>query len=115
MAEKFDHWAIVEVMGHQTYAGRVSEQTIGGTSFVRVDVPQTERGPEFTKLFGSGAIYAMTIVSEDVARLRAASLGLKPLSVYDLPDAVRRAMSVPALPAPLEPSPPPHCYSDDEF
>ena len=33
----FDSWAIVEIFGHQTFAGRVTEQAIGGASFVRVD------------------------------------------------------------------------------
>ena len=32
-------WAIVEIFGHQRIAGFLSEQTIGGQSFVRVDVP----------------------------------------------------------------------------
>ncbi len=36
----FDTWAVVEVMGHNTYAGRVTEQAIGGASFIRVDVPE---------------------------------------------------------------------------
>ena len=44
--EKFECWAIVEVMGHSRYAGRVTEQAIGGCAFVRVDVPAVgERRP----------------------------------------------------------------------
>jgi len=36
MVEKstFESWAIVEVMGHRQFAGLVTEQTIGGASFV---------------------------------------------------------------------------------
>jgi hypothetical protein len=34
-----EQWAIVEIFGHQRIAGRLTEQTIGGCSFVRVDVP----------------------------------------------------------------------------
>ena len=37
--ETFEHWCIVELFGHQRIAGKVSEQTIGGGAFVRVDVP----------------------------------------------------------------------------
>ncbi|MDD2657785.1 MAG: hypothetical protein PHD04_03970 [Candidatus Pacebacteria bacterium] len=47
---KFDEWAIIDLFGHQKIAGRVSEQQIGGASFVRVDVPLE---PPFTKLFGA--------------------------------------------------------------
>lgn len=43
MSEKqtFDCWAIVEVMGHVTMAGRVTERAIGGQSFIRIDVPES--------------------------------------------------------------------------
>lgn len=66
--EKFDCWAIVEVMGHSKYAGRVTEQAIGGCAFVRVDVPAHEDHPEFTKLLGQSSIFAITPVTEDIAR-----------------------------------------------
>ena len=97
--EKFESWAIVEIMGHQTYAGLLSEQTIGGASFVRVDVPQVGEIPAFTKLFGGGSIYCITPVSEQVARLRAESLRQSPMSIYDLPEAVRQALARPRLAA----------------
>lgn len=95
--EKFCQHAIVEVMGHQTYAGLVTEQTIGGASFIRVDVPEVDGRPAFTKLLGASSIYAITPVSEEVARLRARSLGRAPLSVYDLPEDVREKLRQPAL------------------
>src|ERR1035437_6429962 len=37
--EKIDTWGVCEVMGRQTFAGRISEHTIGGTALLRVDVP----------------------------------------------------------------------------
>jgi hypothetical protein len=37
--DKFDSWAVVELFGHQQIAGRVTEASIGGCSFLRVDVP----------------------------------------------------------------------------
>lgn len=105
MSEKtaFTGWAIVEVMGHHTYAGQVSEQTVGGTAFVRVDVPELSSVdgqvvPAFSKLFNASAIYAITPVSEMVARLRAHSLRASPVSVWDLPEAVREKLRArPAL------------------
>ncbi len=100
----FSEWAILEIMGHNTFAGKVSEQTIGGASFVRVDVPAVDNLQAFTKLFGASSIYCITPVTEDVAIARAKTLRQQPMSVYDLPDeiksAVRRVREIDALPAP---------------
>lgn len=63
----FDQWAIVEIMGHQQYAGRVTEQSLGGCFFVRVDVPEIDSLPGFTKLFGSAAIFSITPVTPEAA------------------------------------------------
>lgn len=66
--QTFDQWCLVEVMGHQRFAGKVTEQVIGGSSFVRVDVPAVEGRQPFTKLFGSGSIYCITPMDEETAR-----------------------------------------------
>jgi len=82
-----DSYVVVEVMGHNTFAGKISEHVIGGTAFIRVDVPEIPeeirretdwRGtvhertipmvPAFTKLIGAASIYAITPCSEDVAK-----------------------------------------------
>ena len=91
-AEKFDHWAIVEVFGHNTFAGRVTEQTVGSASFVRVDVPGVGELSGFTKLLGASAIYGITIVSEDAARAKAAMLKQQPISTWDLGQMVSKAV-----------------------
>ena len=97
-AEKFNCWAIVEVMGHSRYAGRVTEQAIGGCNFVRVDVPRIEadgRSSEqqaFTKLLGQSSIFAITPVSEAVARHVAATIRAATVHVYDLPSVHQRAL-----------------------
>ena len=94
MAEKFEQWAIVEIMGHVRLAGKVSEQAVGGVNFVRVDVPAIGDQPEFTKLYGAGAIYCISIVSEPVARAAAQSFRAAPVSVYDIP-ALSRSRRIP--------------------
>lgn len=67
----FSEWAIIDLFGHQKIAGRVSEQQIGGSSFVRVDVPEIGKQNGFTKLFGPGAIYSITITDEETAKAAA--------------------------------------------
>lgn len=94
MAEKnFDQWAILEIMGHQTYAGRVTNETVGGASFVRLDVPEAPGKPAFTKLFGPSSIYCITLVSEQAARLRAQTLDQRPMSVWDPFSEIRGLVS----------------------
>lgn len=83
--KQFREWAIVDVMGHQRYIGQVSEQVIAGTGFVRVDVPETSTEKPWTKLIGTSSIYAITPVTEEIARHMAESRQSAPVSPYDLP------------------------------
>lgn len=101
----FDQWAIVELMGHQQIAGRVTEQSIGGAAFIRVDVPeQPPRAkrqqwdsdepaiPAYTRLLSGGSIYAINPCTEDVAKLAADRMRTRPPIPFSMPQA--------ALPAP---------------
>jgi hypothetical protein len=83
---KFESWCIVELFGHQRIAGLVTEQTIGSSSFVRVDVPACGDVPEYTRFFGNGAIYAINPVAEPIARAAAAQFNARPVSLYELPE-----------------------------
>jgi hypothetical protein len=98
----FTGWAIVEIMGHQKYAGHVSTQAIGGASMVRVDVPEIEGHAAFTKLFGASSIYCMTPVDELVAKAMAKSLRKAPVDIYEFPKEVIEAMRTAKLPAPKQ-------------
>lgn len=99
---KFETWAIIEIMGHQKYAGYVTEQSIGGSAMVRVDVPGTADNGAFSKLFGVSSIYCITPVTEEVARAMAGKYDKRPLAVYDLPsewqEKIRRPNIVHQLP-----------------
>ena len=117
MSEKLltdDTFAVVEVMGHNTFAGKVSEHVIGGSAFIRVDVPEiperrwkekrsvwnsaknsyevneveesTPVMPAFTKLIGASSIYAITPCSEEVAKRFAEQKCVVPVTVLDLPN-----------------------------
>lgn len=96
-AAAFDQWCLVELFGHARIAGRVSEQTIGGCAFVRVDVPATPNAEAFTKLYGNSAIYAITPVTEEICRAAAVSYQVTPVQPYDIPE-LRSLRSQSALP-----------------
>jgi hypothetical protein len=85
-------WGIVEVFGHNRFAGMVSQVSVFGGAMCRVDVPEvpayTDRWenehpavPAFTKMFGAGAIYSFTPVDEATA-IAAARQNSAPISVY---------------------------------
>jgi hypothetical protein len=74
-----DTWAVVEVMGHKKFSGRVSEHTMGSMALIRVDVPATDQAggrvtPEYSKLIGPGSIYCITPCTEEIARAVATEL-----------------------------------------
>ena len=85
MGESFENFCIVELFGHKKIAGKVTEQVIAGQGFIRVDVPQTKRTSPFTRMFGSGAIYSITPVSEEIAIAAAEQIFVEPVSVYIAP------------------------------
>jgi hypothetical protein len=80
--QSFDQWCILELFGRQVIAGRVTEQVIGGCSFIRVDIPEINERLAFTRFYGQGAIYAMTPVSEEVARITLKRFTPEPVNVY---------------------------------
>lgn len=92
-AAKFEEWAIVDVMGHQRFIGRVSEQVVAGQGFVRIDVPETPRQKPWTKLVGTASIYAITPITEEIARAMAAEAQVRPINVFDLPEDFKPRLS----------------------
>lgn len=85
-SNKFQSWAVVEVMGHSRYAGYVTEQAIGGASLIRVDVPAVKGAPAFTKLLGASSIFAITPCTEEVAKRAAEMFCNRPLTYLALPE-----------------------------
>lgn len=96
--KSFETWAIVEVMGRRQFAGFVTEQQIGGVSFIRVDVPEVPAGrmngtygvskdtlPAFTKLLGAASIYAISPCTEETAKAFASRDQQRSFSNYEAP------------------------------
>jgi len=80
----FAQHCIVELFGHQRIAGNVTEESIGGATFVRVDVPKTSKRDGFTKYYGASAIYAITPVDEETALRAAESFNQTPIELWRL-------------------------------
>lgn len=104
-------WAILEIFGHQKYAGFVSVQTFGTASMFRLDVPALKERDRvskhaeyvnraycppgttihegategYTKLFGVGAIYCLTPCTEEAALRAVEEIQPRPLMLISLP------------------------------
>jgi hypothetical protein len=102
-----DVWAVVEQLGHNRYAGKISEFVFGGAALIRVDVPEipertTEHEvwddgryvlkphiipatPAFTKFLGPSSIFTITPCTEEVARVVAEQMRTAPIAGVQLP------------------------------
>lgn len=83
--EKFETYALVELFGHNRIVGLVTEQPIGGASFIRVDVPGPDGATRYTRMFGAAAIYAINPITKDVAISLAQRCDARPVQAYELP------------------------------
>lgn len=84
MDNKFELNAIVELFGHQRISGRVTEQTVGSSTFIRIDVPETSTQPKFTRIVNPTAVYAINPVTEEVMIEMAEKILQKPIDAWDI-------------------------------
>ena len=94
MEQKFELNAVVELFGHQRIAGRVSEQSIGVATFIRIDVPETTQQPKFTRIVNPSAIYAINPVTEEVMLQMAEMVTAKPIDSWDIQTMQRKLMAL---------------------
>lgn len=99
--EKFEGWAILELMGHRKLGGYLHEATIAGAAFIRIDVPAFDPGGgqegqiAATQFYSPSAVYAITPTTEDLAKAMAARYQPEPVTRWELP----------RLPEPRDPYP----------
>lgn len=110
---KFEGWAIVEIFGHQRYAGYVTTEAYGQAVLFRVDVPPLEARDRvtkhyeyvygqsvppgstvqeaavqgYTKLFGAGAIYGLTPCTREAAEQALMAMQSRTLTLVALAPA----------------------------
>lgn len=78
---KTKFWAIVELFGHSILAGEVSKCEIG--DFIQLNIPQCDSVPPWSKIINPKAVYAITPVTEEVARARAETIKAMPVEAWD--------------------------------
>lgn len=109
----FEGWAVIDVMGHQRYVGYVTTEAYGQAVLFRIDVPELEERervtkrpgyagddgrylpagttvkegavPGYTKLIGSGSIYAITPCTKEAALAAVEEIQKRPLMSVQLP------------------------------
>ncbi len=85
----FEGYCILELMGHRRLAGYVREQTVGGASFLRLDVPGPTESSEVvaTQFYSPSAVYCITPTTEAIARRLAQASRPEPVQRWELPPA----------------------------
>lgn len=74
-------WAIIELMGHIRYGGRVSKDNALGTPMLRVDVPMKD-GTTITQIVNPSSVYRITFCSEEIARAVSADETAEPIQPW---------------------------------
>lgn len=86
----FNEWAMVELFGHQRIVGRVTEATLAGGAFLRVDVPPFDKAPAFTRFYSPGSIFSISPITEAVARGLMERYRNEPVSRFELPQLAEK-------------------------
>ncbi len=80
--DKFEGWAILEVMGHRRMGGFVREETLAGAGVLRIDIPSDEQ--TVTQFYPPSSLYCLTPTTEATARAVANWNKPTPVHTYEL-------------------------------
>jgi hypothetical protein len=106
--ERFESWAIVELLGHVRMAGRVTEEELFGSKIGRVDCPSPD-GSFVTVYFGGGSVYRLSPCSEAVARAVAQVSRPEPVHRWELPAPEPEPRMEKTIPSPIR-----QAWDDDD-
>jgi hypothetical protein len=79
----YEGWAVLELMGHRRLVGRLSEATIAGAAFIRIDLTDAD-GSQTTQFYAPSAVYAITPTTEEIAKRAAATNSVAPIQAWEL-------------------------------
>lgn len=83
--DTFAGWAILELMGHRRLGGYVTEATLAGAGFLRIDVPGQGEATVATQYYRPDSVYALTPATEEAARAVAQMAQPAPVQRWELP------------------------------
>jgi hypothetical protein len=84
---QFSGWAIVELMGHRKLGGYIKEETIAGSSFLRLDVCTNNGKTATTQFYSPSSVYCITPTTEQIARDFGTNHQPTPVTRWELPSA----------------------------
>lgn len=88
--EKFESFAIVEIMGHIKVAGMARTIPFGNTTMLRVDIPETKKQPAFTKMYGMHSVFSISPVDEGTARECAEAFNVNPIQIWEVERSIEK-------------------------
>ena len=69
-------------------------QTIASATFIRIDVPETDRQPKFTRIMNPSAIYVINSVTEEVMLEMAKQIQNKPIDSWDIQEMQKKLLEL---------------------
>lgn len=112
--QKFEGYAIMELLGHRRLAGYVREATLAGAGVLRLDVPRLDAtcwdggtAPiagegQFTTFYSPASLYALTPVDGKTARAVARQTSVQPATRWEIEDDARALLEAAAEVKPAE-------------
>ena len=85
---KFEEWAILELMGHRKVAGLVKEETIGGASFIRIDIPDKSGEASLTQFYSPSAVYCITPTTKEIVTSVVEKYSSEPIARWEIRTAL---------------------------
>lgn len=96
--DKFEGWAILELMGHRRLGGFVTETEMAGAGVLRIDVPGEGDEVYATQFYSPGSMYCLTPTTEEAARAVAVRNRPEPVHQWELPSSMSEVAPIEADP-----------------
>jgi hypothetical protein len=86
-------YAMIELMGHSTVAGLVTETQLAGAGFLQVDILDQDGNTRFQRFIAPQAVYGINPVDKEIAIELCQRGDYSRISAYDVPQ-IRRLIQL---------------------